>query len=108
MSRRIAIALIVLTTAALLPPAGIAWALAEADPATAPARAAPDDTARRAATPTDVSTLTEEIRRASRWAAVFSGLALVGVLWVGWSQRAIARNQEELAALIQSAGRRGD
>ena len=37
--------------------------------------------------------------------AILSGLALIGVLWVGWSQRALARNQVELAALIQRARR---
>ncbi|HET6429437.1 MAG TPA: hypothetical protein VFJ30_13565 [Phycisphaerae bacterium] len=108
MQRRIAIALILLTAAASLPLAGVARAQVERDLTTTPAQAPSADAGRRPATATDVAELTEEIRLASRMAAVFSCLALVGVLWVGWSQRAIARNQVELAALIQDVGRRGD
>lgn len=56
----------------------------------------------------DMYRLTNEIHAASLWAAIFSCLALVGVLWVGWSQRAICRNQVELAEMIQQLGSRPD
>ena len=38
----------------------------------------------------------------ARWGCVFAGLALVGVLWVGWSMRTLARNQVELARMVQA------
>ena len=37
----------------------------------------------------------------ARWACILSGLALVGVLWVGWSMQALARNQVQLGKLIR-------
>lgn len=104
MHRRMTIALIVLIAAALVLLVSAARARAEARLATEPAEAPP----KRALTSHELDDLTAEIRVASRLAAVFSGLALVGVLWVGWSQRAIARNQVELGAMIQSLRARPD
>jgi hypothetical protein len=40
----------------------------------------------------------------ARWSCVLAGLALVGVLWVGWSMRTLARNQIDMARMIQALG----
>jgi hypothetical protein len=39
-------------------------------------------------------------QKLAKWAAVLSGLALVGALWVGWSLKTVAKNEIELAQLI--------
>lgn len=39
----------------------------------------------------------------ARYACVLSALAAVGVIWVGWSMRALAKNQVELGRLILGA-----
>lgn len=43
-----------------------------------------------------------EAKFCARWGCVLAGLALVGVLWVGWSMRTLARNQIEMARMIQA------
>ena len=45
-----------------------------------------------------------QIYSVARWACVLSGLALAGVLWVGWSMQTLARNQVQLGKLIRSQG----
>ncbi|GAG44125.1 unnamed protein product [marine sediment metagenome] len=45
-----------------------------------------------------------EVHTFAKWACVLSGLALAGVLWVGWSMQTLARNQVELGKLIRSQG----
>ena len=45
-----------------------------------------------------------EVYTFAKWACVLSGLALVGVLWVGWSMQTLARNQVQLGKLIRSQG----
>jgi len=99
--RRIVMALIALTAAALLLSARAVSAQDDLELTSAPAGV---PGVRKLEAPPDLRTLADEARVWSRLAAVFSGLALIGVLWVGWSQRALARNQVELAALIQQAG----
>ena len=44
----------------------------------------------------------DDVYTLARWAVVLAALALAGVLWVGWSMRALARNQVQLGQLIQS------
>ena len=39
-------------------------------------------------------------QKMAKWAAILSGLALVGTLWVGWSLKTVAKNEIELAQLI--------
>ena len=43
----------------------------------------------------------EEVHSLARWAVILSSLSLIGVLWVGWSLRDIAKNQVQLGKLIQ-------
>jgi len=57
----------------------------------------------RPETPTDEPT-PAQIYTFAKWACVLSGLALAGVLWVGWSMQTLARNQVELGKLIRSQG----
>ena len=45
-----------------------------------------------------------EVYTFAKWACVLSGLALAGVLWVGWSMQTLARNQVALGKLIRSQG----
>ena len=45
-----------------------------------------------------------QIYTVAKWACVLSGLALAGVLWVGWSMQTLARNQVTLGKLIRSQG----
>lgn len=75
-------------------------ALAQTEPVTVrPVRIAPAE-----APPVDVKVVeqgTSEIKFFARWACVFSGLAMVGVIWLGWSLRTLARNQVELARYIR-------
>jgi hypothetical protein len=40
----------------------------------------------------------------ARWACVLAALALAGSLWVGWSMRVLARNQVEIARMVQALG----
>ncbi len=105
MHRRTTMALFVLAASGLLL-AGVALAQVPSAGSTQPAAAATP--AERPQILDDVYRLTNEIHAASLWAAIFSCLALVGVLWVGWSQRAICRNQVELAEMIQQLGPRPD
>ncbi len=44
----------------------------------------------------------KQVHTLCRWACVLAGLALAGVLWVGWSMQTLARNQVQLGKLIQS------
>ncbi len=39
-------------------------------------------------------------QKMAKWAAILSGLSLVGVLWVSWSLKALAKNDVELGELI--------
>ncbi len=105
MHRRLTMALFVLAASGLL---AAQVALAQVPPAESTQPATAVTPPERPVTPTQFDSLTSEIRIASRMAAIFSCLALVGVLWVGWSQRAICRNQVELAEMIQQLGRRPD
>ena len=57
----------------------------------------------RAADEGDEPTLAE-VYTFAKWACVLSGLALAGVLWVGWSMQTLARNQVQLGKLIRSQG----
>jgi hypothetical protein len=38
------------------------------------------------------------------WACILAGAALIGVLWIVWSMRTLARNQIEVARMIQALG----
>ncbi len=58
-------------------------------------------------TPSDQPTL-KDVHTLARWACVLAALALVGVVWVGWSLRALAKNQVQLGKLIQSQASRKD
>ena len=60
-----------------------------------------------ASTPSDQPTL-KDVHTLARWACVLAALALVGVVWVGWSLRALAKNQVQLGKLIQSQASRKD
>ena len=44
----------------------------------------------------------EDVHVLAKWAVVLSALALVSVLWVGWSLKSLARNQIQLGKLIQT------
>ena len=50
----------------------------------------------------DLQALNEETKVYAMWACIFSGLALVGVLWVILSMRGLARNQVELGRMVQA------
>ena len=39
----------------------------------------------------------------ARTACVLAGLAVVGVIWLGWSMRTLAKNQVELGRMILAA-----
>ena len=83
--------------------------LAEAEPATqpAPVQGPPALRAGRGILLMNPEQIVADLDRArfwARWSCVLAGLALVGVLWVGWSLRTLARNQIEMARMIQTLG----
>ena len=43
-----------------------------------------------------------EVYTMARWATILAGLALAGVLWVGWSMRTLAQNQVQLARYMKA------
>lgn len=45
-----------------------------------------------------------QVHTFAKWACVLAGLALAGVLWVGWSMQTLARNQVQLGKLIRALG----
>ena len=49
----------------------------------------------------DVGPTLKDVHTLARWACILSALGLIGVLWVGWSLKDIARNQVQLGQLIQ-------
>ena len=44
--------------------------------------------------------LHDKVEMFARWGCVLAGLALVGVVWVIWSMKTLARNQVELARML--------
>ncbi len=38
----------------------------------------------------------------ARWGCILAGLALLGVLWVGYSMQALAKNQVQLGRMIRA------
>ena len=54
-------------------------------------------------TATQVKEMLAEPTQYARWACVLAGLALAGVIWMGWSMRTLAQNQVALAKLIAKA-----
>jgi hypothetical protein len=44
----------------------------------------------------------DEVHVMARWATILAGLALAGVLWVGWSMRTLAQNQVQLARYMKA------
>lgn len=95
--------------AAVLVTASVALAAAT-EPATQPAPAEGPPPALRAGPSVLLMTseqMVADVDRArfwARWSCVLAGLALVAVLWVGWSLRTLARNQIEMARMIQALG----
>jgi len=55
----------------------------------------------RGLTAGEMDALLGESRLWAKWACLLAGLAMVGVIWVGWSMRTLAKNQVELGWLIQ-------
>ena len=46
--------------------------------------------------------LAAEARTWAKWGCILAGLALLGVLWIGWSMQTLAKNQVQLGRMIQA------
>ncbi|KKM71306.1 hypothetical protein LCGC14_1431980 [marine sediment metagenome] len=90
MCRCLMTALLVLLV--VLSASGAAWAVEESD---------------EHAAGLDVADVIKETTFWAKWACILAGLALVGVIWVGWSMRTLATNQVRLSLMIQEQTKRG-
>ena len=57
-----------------------------------------------AAAQQDLSEAIEDAKTWARWGCILAGLALLGVLWIGYSMQTLAKNQVQLGRMIQAGG----
>ena len=59
-----------------------------------------------AAAQQDLAEAVEDTKTWARWGCILAGLALLGVLWIGYSMQTLAKNQVQLGRMIQAGGQK--